>query len=135
MRTGAHSFQSNTVEVRANSRGFYAGRRATMRGATSWSGRRPLFEKQPRWFRCNGGRVRNGGRDASMRRPSTGTLPDAVTLAISFQTSCRALGDVVAVATPIESVTYAELGHRAERFAAALVARGLEAGDRVAVWL
>jgi acyl-CoA synthetase (AMP-forming)/AMP-acid ligase II len=43
-------------------------------------------------------------------------------------------GDSVAVLDGDARLTYAELGERARAFGAALVASGVEAGDRVAIW-
>ncbi|HEV7648143.1 MAG TPA: AMP-binding protein [Actinophytocola sp.] len=47
--------------------------------------------------------------------------------------STRRFGDRMAFARGTESLTYAELGHRAAAFAHGLLARGLSTGDRVAL--
>ena len=43
-------------------------------------------------------------------------------------------GDRIAVVSQGEQITYAELGERADRFAAGLAAAGIAVGDRVAIW-
>jgi acyl-CoA synthetase (AMP-forming)/AMP-acid ligase II len=56
------------------------------------------------------------------------TIPSAVTASIA------AWGDVEAVVEPDRRVTYAELGERVSASTRAMMAAGVEAGDRVAVW-
>lgn len=57
------------------------------------------------------------------------------TLAVMFADACREHAARTAVATASESMTYAALDGRAQRFAAALAAAGLARGERVALWL
>jgi acyl-CoA synthetase (AMP-forming)/AMP-acid ligase II len=57
-----------------------------------------------------------------------GTIPELV------RSSARRYADAEAVVEGRTRITYAELGARVERAAAACIASGVEAGDRVAVW-
>ncbi|MFB6940985.1 FadD3 family acyl-CoA ligase [Streptomyces sp. NPDC060286] len=51
-----------------------------------------------------------------------------------IRTAARRYGDREAVVEGRTRISYAELGHRVERAAAACMASGVEPGDRVAVW-
>ena len=59
----------------------------------------------------------------------------AATLSATFEEACGRHASITALVTPVESITYGDLLARSRRFAGALVAAGVERGDRVAVWL
>ncbi len=60
-------------------------------------------------------------------RPST-TIPSIMALAATR------FGDLIAIEEAGTRLSYAELAEQANAFAAALVASGIESGDRVAIW-
>jgi len=62
--------------------------------------------------------------------PSSGSQ----SIAVRVEQTISDHGDRVAVVSRGERITYAELGERAHRFAAGLVAAGIGVGDRVAIW-
>jgi len=62
--------------------------------------------------------------------PSSGSQ----SIAVRVEQTISDHGDRVAVVSGGERITYAELGERAHRFAAGLVAAGIGVGDRVAIW-
>ena len=67
------------------------------------------------------------GRGAEPRKPQTGTVTDMVARQVA------ATGDAVAVRTPTSSLTYAELGGRADELADRLRALGLERDAAIAI--
>ncbi len=60
--------------------------------------------------------------------------PLATTIPELIVTSTRTHGDAPAIRDGEITISYAELGDRVDEMARALVATGIEAGDRVAVW-
>lgn len=58
----------------------------------------------------------------------------AQSIAARVAESVAAHGDRLAIVSCGEETTYADLGDRADRFAAGLVAAGISVGDRVAIW-
>ena len=60
-------------------------------------------------------------------------VASSITINGIFQRAFRIFADRVAVTSETSSLTYAELGRRSQRLAAALHALGVRKGDRVAV--
>ena len=69
-----------------------------------------------------------GGSNMGERQGAARSIASAVAEVVA------AHGDAVAVVDGGERITYADLGDRADRFAAGLVAAGIGVGDRVAIW-
>lgn len=61
-------------------------------------------------------------------------MAETTSIAARVAEVVAAHGDRVAIVSDGGRVTYAELGERADRFAAGLVAAGIAVGDRVAIW-